>query len=63
MSEPSVSSGPTAPGVALLHYAGRAGDHNDLAMVASRQLASALSDRLGVTATAVGHPEPALSVG
>ena len=50
-------------GVALLHYAGRCGDHNDRAMVASRELAAALSDRLGVTATAVGSPEPALSVG
>jgi arginase len=61
MSAPLDSSAPS--GVALLHYAGRAGDHNDLAMVASRQLAAALSDRFGVTPTVVGHPEPALSVG
>jgi arginase len=50
-------------GVALTHYAGRAGDHNDLAMVGSRQLADALAARLGTAATPVGAPEPALSVG
>ena len=61
MSLPSDSS--DTPNVALLHYAGRAGDHNDLAMVASRELAAALSDRLGVMPTVVGSPEPALSVG
>jgi arginase family enzyme len=49
--------------VALTHYAGRAGDHNDLAMVGSRQLSDALSARFGTAATAVGAPEPALSVG
>lgn len=54
---------PEPSGVTLLHYAGRAGDHNDLAMVGSRELADALSDRLGVTPIVVGHPEPALSVG
>jgi len=60
-SDPSATAAGT--GVALLHYAGRAGDHNDRAMVASRQLAAALSDRLGVDVTRVGTPEPALSVG
>ena len=65
MSRPLDSSTPApgSSGVALLHYAGRAGDHNDLAMVASRELTGALSDRLGVSATVVGSPEPALSVG
>ena len=60
-----MSDSPTTSqrGVALLHYAGRCGDHNDRAMVASRELAAALSDRLGVTVTVVGTPEPALSVG
>ncbi len=48
--------------MALTHFAGRAGDHNDLAMVGSRQLAAALAERLGTTATVVGAPEPALSV-
>lgn len=49
--------------VGLTHFAGRAGDHNDLAMIGSRELADALSARLGVEATAIGAPEPALSVG
>jgi arginase len=48
--------------VGLSHFAGRAGDHNDLAMVASRELASALATRLGSEPTVVGAPEPALSV-
>ncbi|HEY0950251.1 arginase family protein [Nocardioides sp.] len=55
---------PTDAGrVALSHFAGRAGDHNDLAMVASRELAAALADRLGTAPAVVGAPEPALSVG
>lgn len=49
--------------VALTHFAARAGDHNDLAMVGSAQLAAGLADVLGVTAYVVGRPEPALSVG
>lgn len=49
--------------VALTHFAGRAGDHNDLAMIGSRELASALSDRIGQEVTIVGAPQPALSVG
>jgi arginase len=61
------SSPTTAAGrvrrVALTHFAGRAGDHNDRAMIGSRELASALSDRLGSEVTVVGAPEPALSVG
>jgi arginase len=56
-------SGSAQKRVALTHFAGRAGDHNDLAMVGSRELAGALSARLGVAATVVGTPEPALSVG
>lgn len=65
---PSTSSSPTATAfgqsrVALTHFAGRAGDHNDLAMIGSRELASALSAQIGVEATVVGTPEPALSVG
>ena len=57
------SAGATRPGPALTHFAGRAGDHNDLAMVGSRQLADALAALLGVEATAVGVPQPCLSVG
>lgn len=56
------ASGP-ARRAALTHFAGRAGDHNDLAMIGSRELAEALSTRLGIEATTVGTPEPALSVG
>lgn len=61
-SDPSAAA-PAGTGAALLHYAGRCGDHNDRAMVASRELAAALSDRLGVDASVVGTPQPALSVG
>ncbi|WP_353952769.1 arginase family protein [Knoellia sp. S7-12] len=65
---PTDSSPPATPRdgrsrVALTHFAGRAGDHNDLAMVGSRELAAALSAHIGVEATVVGTPEPALSVG
>jgi arginase len=48
--------------VGLSHFAGRAGDHNDLAMIGSRELASALTTRFGTEPTVVGAPEPALSV-
>lgn len=48
--------------VGLSHFAGRAGDHNDLAMVGSRELVSALASRLRSEPTVVGAPEPALSV-
>lgn len=54
---------PRSAQVALTHFAGRAGDHNDLAMVGSRELTVALAARLGVDATVVGAPEPALSTG
>ena len=51
------------PAVALTHFAGRAGDHNDRAMVGSRELAAAMGAGLGVDPVVVGSPEPALSVG
>jgi len=51
----------TAPTVALTRFAGRAGDHNDRAMVASGYLADVIADRLGAAVTTVGTPEPALS--
>ena len=61
---PGVAAPPTTKDrVGLTHFAGRAGDHNDLAMIGSRELAGALSARLGIEATTVGAPEPALSVG
>lgn len=56
-------SATAVPAVALTHFAGRAGDHNDRAMVGSRELAAAMGARLGVDPVAVGSPEPALSVG
>lgn len=59
----STANATSQPQVALIHFAGRAGDHNDLAMVGSRELADALSNRLGLEATVVGQAEPALSVG
>lgn len=52
-----------ARAVAVSHYAGRAGDHNDLAMIGSGELAAALADRLATETTVVGVPEPALSTG
>lgn len=45
------------------HFAGRAGDHNDLAMVGSRELAAALATRLETQPTVIGSPETALSAG
>ncbi|NPC42420.1 arginase family protein [Nocardioides sp. zg-1230] len=66
-TRPSAETGAHARGparcTALTHFAGRAGDHNDLAMIGSRELADALSTRLGIKATTVGTPKPALSVG
>jgi arginase len=65
-TNPSTHTGtanaPVIGHVGLTHFAGRAGDHNDLAMVGSRELASALATRLGSEPTVVGAPEPALSV-
>lgn len=49
--------------VAVVHFAGRSGDHNDRAMQAAPVLAAALAERLGVPADVVGRPEPALSTG
>ena len=45
--------------IALTHYAGRAGDRNDRAMIASHLLAGALSVRLGAFAYAIGSRRPA----
>jgi arginase len=63
---PSTNTGtandPEIGRVGLSHFAGRAGDHNDLAMAGSRELASALATRFGSEPTVVGAPEPALSV-
>lgn len=65
-ARPTSSPGSTpaaADGVGLVHFAGRAGDHNDLAMSGSRDLASALAEWFGTQPTVIGEPEPALSVG
>lgn len=52
---------PVSGRVGLGHYAGRAGDHNELAMIGSRELAEALSLRFGGEAAIIGAPEDALS--
>lgn len=49
------------PRIAVTHFAGRAGDHNDRAMNASPRLAEALSDRYDVDASVIGSPRAALS--
>lgn len=59
-SRTSTARNESAP-IALSHYAGRAGDHNALGMVGSRQLAEALGARLGVRPAVIGAPEPALA--
>lgn len=41
----------------LIHYAGRAGDHNDSAMAATPILADELASRLGTKPVVVGKPE------
>lgn len=46
---------------AITRFAGRAGDHNDRAMVGSRLLAAALGARYGLAPAAVGVPRTALS--
>ncbi|MCO7237663.1 arginase family protein [Aeromicrobium sp. CnD17-E] len=56
---PLQSDGTQAP-IAVTHFAGRAGDHNDHAMAASPRLAAAFADRYQVTPTVVGTPRPAL---
>lgn len=45
--------------IALTHFAARAGDHNDRAMLATPLLADVLSNRLGTEITIVGEPQPA----
>lgn len=56
------ASRPDAPAPSVVtRFAGRAGDHNDRAMTASRSLADALADRLATTVTTVGEPAQALS--
>lgn len=59
-STPNASDGGR---IALSHFAGRAGDHNDLAMLGSRELAQALAARFGGETTVIGTPEKALSAG
>lgn len=49
--------------VELTHYADRAGDHNDRAMSATPALTAVLEAKLGVTATVIGKPQPALCTG
>ncbi|SEP58141.1 arginase family protein [Microlunatus flavus] len=51
------------PDQAVVHFAGRSGDHNDRAMAAAPYVAAAFAEHLGVPPFVVGHPEPALSAG
>lgn len=51
----------TTSHVAVTHFAGRAGDHNDHAMAASPRLAEALAARYRTAATVIGAPRPALN--
>ena len=51
----------SGPSIAVTHFAGRAGDHNDHAMAASPRLAAALADYYRVTPFVIGSPRPALS--
>jgi arginase family enzyme len=44
--------------IALIHFAARAGDHNDRAMHASQLLADVLGDRLGRSAEKIGEATP-----
>lgn len=46
--------------LALTHFAGRVGDHNDQAMAASPRLAEALAERFQAVPTVIGSPRPAL---
>lgn len=48
--------------IELTVFQGRAGDHNDLALPAAAALAQAFEARLGLNATVIGTPEPALSM-
>lgn len=54
---------PPASRVALTHFAGRAGDHNDRAMAGSPFIAGELGARLGVEPVVIGAPEPAQDAG
>ncbi|WRT70277.1 uncharacterized protein IL334_007275 [Kwoniella shivajii] len=47
----------------LLHYAGRSGDHNDLAIAASPYLTEEISAFLKIQPSSIGSPEPALNKG
>lgn len=47
--------------IELVQFASRAGDHNDRAMQATPVLAAALSERLSISAIAIGAPQPATS--
>lgn len=54
---------PAGANIAVTHFAGRAGDHNDRAMAASPRLAAALADRYASATTIIGVPRPALCTG
>ncbi len=47
--------------VGLTIFCGRAGDHNNLAMSGAQTVGNALTERLGIPASLIGKPEPALN--
>jgi arginase len=49
--------------LALTVFNARAGDHNERGMAGARMIGAELAERLGVEATLVGNPEPALNQG
>lgn len=62
MTESPIAERRTA-GIALTHFAGRAGDHNDRAMAGSHFVAQRFAQQLEVDPVVVGSPEPPLSAG
>ena len=59
---PPATQPPAPAKVALTRFAARAGDHNDLAMIGSAELAAGLADAFDATPYVVGRPQPALAV-
>ena len=62
MTELRIAEPPNA-GIALTHFAGRAGDQNDRAMVGSHFVARRFARQFDVDPVVIGSPEAALSVG
>lgn len=56
-----MSTRASAAPVAVVHFAGRVGDHNDSAMAASPRLAEVLARHFDATPVVIGAPRPARS--